>query len=274
MRAALAAIALPISFALAMAGCKGADADFSAFKDPPWSDRDPPVEDQVTMLYQGSQPHERLQGMVFVAGHSWGLQEPYLARYAQLLREDGDASVRRAAARFLGKSGDVKYLGDVAAALSDKSDRVRWAAAVALEHLVGPAAVGPLAEHAVSDSSADVRAACASALKLHDGKDVERALIQCLEDPVFAVRFQAHKSLVRITGEDLGYDAANWTSPSPRGPTTRSVGTMRRPWWDWLGVTDARGRRRAEQTQSRKQEPESPWWDWMGVTENKPTGRP
>ena len=219
-------------------GCGKTGIDFSAFRKNPRGRKTPSIEDQVTMLYLGENADERREGIVLISSHPWGLEEPYLARYAELLRDDGDATVRGAAAMAIGSSGIAKYVGDVAAALGDKSDRVRWDAAAALDRLVGPGAIDPLREHAIDDSLTDVRAACAKALRHYKDKRVEQTLIGCLTDEAFAVRYRAHASLVEIEGRDLGYEPEGWSGRQP--VATRPAEKQPRPWWDWLGVTQGK----------------------------------
>ncbi len=233
--------------------------------------RKPSPQEQVEMVYASKDPDVRREGIALLSSNSWGLKEIYLKKYAEILRTDKDASVRGVAVRALGRSGNNKFLDDVVAAMSDESDSVRWDAAVALDRLVGPAAVGPLRICAVRDPSADVRAACARALRNYPEEPVRRTLAACLRDKAFAVRYQAHASLVRITGRDMGYEPENWSGVAgAKAPTTRPAYAPKRPWWDWAGITDKH--EEPEGKPEDKPEKASPWWDWLGATENKPAG--
>ncbi len=165
---------------------------------------------------------------MFLANKDFGLEEPYLKGYAMLLRTDDDTLVRSAAVRALGKAGDVTYLSNVVRALGDKSGQVRWDTAVALDNLVGDEAVGPLRRGALRDESADVRAACAKALRNYRTKPVAQTLRQCLEDEEFAVQYQAHESLVEMTGKDFGYDIMEWPSDLLVAGTEPEA---KKPWW-------------------------------------------
>jgi hypothetical protein len=272
MKAGFNMTVLVFCLAAGLLGCDKGAADFPAVLRESREKSAPGVEDQVTMLYVGKQPDERREGIVLISGHPWGLKEPYLQRYAELLATDPDPSVRGTAALALGRSRDVKYVQVVAGALSDASERVRWDAASALDQLVGAEAIGPLRRHAVDDQSADVRACCAKALRHYDGKEAKQTLIQCLSDEAFAVRYQAHGSLVQMTHRDLGYEPEDWIETAGgKAAASQPSETLKRPWWDWMGVAVENSQ--AETIVRNTKEPESPWWDWMGVTENRPADR-
>jgi len=245
MRVAFITTAMLSCVAGGAVGCGKDGFDSSVLRDTPWSEKTPGADEQVGMMYSGKTADERREGIGLVAGHQWGLKEPYLRKYAEMLKGDLDASVRGAAALALGRSGQAKYLPDVVSAISDSSDQVRWDAAAALDGLVGPAAVDPLRKHAVEDSSAEVRACCAKALRHYRDKRVEQTLIECLMDESFAVCFQAHASLVELRGCDLGYEPGAWLSAAAGKPATLPPEQQSRPWWDWLGVTQ-KGARQGE----------------------------
>ncbi|MFA6134334.1 MAG: HEAT repeat domain-containing protein [Phycisphaerae bacterium] len=176
-------------------------------------------------------PDKRRASIVEWSGKSWGLKEPYTAYYAASLRKDNDALVRSAAAGALGQTHDAKYVGNLAAALEDASPQVRWDVAQALDDLPGKAAIGPLQKHATEDESADVRASCARALRHYGSNEVGKTLLMCLADDDFAVRHQAHATLVELSsGRDVGFNARDWekaleNESSPKAST--------RPWWQW-----------------------------------------
>jgi len=198
-----------------------------------------PPKELVAMAYDPDDADRRRMGIEGLSQHDWGLKEPYLQWYALQLREDEDASVRGVAARALGKAGDVTYLPDLAAALEkDPVAAVRWDAAVALEQVIGPEALRPLQAAALTDSSQDVRAAAIRTLRNYPRQEVMQTLIGCLNDPAFGVRYQAHESLVAMSGRDLGYDAAAWAAETGIELQAAPYGARKRPWWDWMGVTD------------------------------------
>jgi len=234
-------------------------------------EKKPGPEKQVSQLYLGKTGDERREALVAVSSQDWGLQEPYPAKYASMLKDDPDPSVRGAAAGALGRSGQVKYLPDVVAGLEDESARVRWDSAAALDILIGPAAVDPLRKHATEDTSTDVRAACAKALRNYREKPVVRTLMRCLGDDAFAVRHRAHSSLAEMTGRDLGYDPEKWAELSDEELAATRPARPPRPRWDLLGLTNRRAPRPAPAPAAETpKRPARPWWDLLGVTAKKP----
>ncbi len=194
-----------------LSGCKG-DADRESFslnkviKDM----YGPSGKELADMALDPNDPDRRREGVSKLSSKSWGRKEPYLTVYATLLRRDKDASVRSAAARALGLAGDVKYMPDLAAALTDEVEAVRWDAAVAIGQMPGEEGVAPLKGAAVGDTSPDVRMAAVKSLGKHRRKDVLATLTKCLDDPSFGVRFEAHEAMVAITGVDRGYEVSDW----------------------------------------------------------------
>jgi len=190
----------------------------------------------VAMAFDPDDPDRRREGVAKLSQKSWGLQEPYLKGYATLLKTDTDPLVRAAATRALGRAGDKTYLPDVIKALDDESACVRWDAAVALDNLADDSAVDPLRKHALEDASIDVRASSARALRHYRKPRVAVTLRRCLLDDRFTVRYQAHASLVALTGQDLGYEPDNWPDRAFK-PEARSAKGPRRRWWDWFRLS-------------------------------------
>jgi hypothetical protein len=202
----------------------------------------PPPTTMVAMAFDPNDPDRRREGINLLSDEDWGLREPYLKGYAELLRSDADPSVRGAAARALGKAGDPNYVKDLAEALErpDEVEAVRWDCAVALDSVIGPAAVRPLMAHARHDAAVDVRVNCARALRHYPRQDAARTLVMCLSDRSFTVRHEARASLVALTGEDHGYAAEKWAAAVDEGIPPTPPDRRKRPWWDWFGVTDGR----------------------------------
>ena len=195
----------------------------------------PSRDELVAMAFDTEDPDKRRKGIVALSSRRWGLREPHLKGYATILRTDRDQTVRSAAVRALGQAGDANHLDDVVQALSDESAMVRWDTALALAGVRGPAAEKPLRNHALTDSSADVRAACAQTLRHYRSRRVVRTLVSCLDDANVAVRHNARKSLVKLTGIDMGADSRAWSiqADQPLLPAAPKP----RPWWDLLGRT-------------------------------------
>jgi len=200
----------------------------------------PAPAEQVSMAADPDDPDRRREGVLMLSRHEWGRREKYTEFYALLARRDEDATVRRAALYALGESGNPKYTAEIVDALSDSSPAVRMEAAAILDRRPAGSAVARLCRLAVADESEDVRIGCAKALRHYRRKEVVATLVRCLSDPSFGVRFQARRSLVELTGQDHGYEAADWASLLGRElPATRPAND--RPWWDLLGATGKGG---------------------------------
>jgi len=61
------------------------------------------------------------------------------------------------------------------------------------------------------------------------------------------------------------WDWLGVTQPKPKPVHQLTPPPEKKPWWDWLGATDPPQRPPAPFVK-----PERPWWDWLGVTEPKP----
>ncbi len=217
--------------ALALRGCSSVETDI------PWLK---PVfggssgSQLVAMVFDPDDPDKRREGIVGLSQKPWGLREPHLKGFALRLEIDRDASVRSAAVRALGKAGDPKYLPNIVTALDDKDATVRWDAAVALQSVVyGASAIEPLARHAAEDASVDVRESCVKALGNYRRPEAAKALLRCMSDSAFIVRYEAHKRLVDMTGRDLGKDPQDWASVD----FEHMAPPPGKPWWDWMGVS-------------------------------------
>ena len=186
----------------------------------------------VAMAFDPNDADRRREGILGLSEKGWGLREPYLKGYAAILRTDDDPLVRAAAVRALGKAKDPNYLEDVGRALFDKVDFVRQDAAAALDNLTGPAAVDPLCNRVLNDTNQDVRANCARALRHYRRQDALQTLIECLADKAFGVRYQAHQSLVALTGQDRGFDQEKWVGVTL--PTAEAAPEEAGNWWDRL----------------------------------------
>lgn len=202
--------------------------------------------------------------------HRWGQVEPYLKAYATFAKMDTDELVRAEAISALGRARSEAYAHVIIAGLSDPSPKVRLAAAKVLEDLPDPNAAQPLAEAAMSDESADVRATSAWALRHYEQPAVVRALVQCLDDNEFAVRYQAHRSLVLLSGQDLGYEKWDWRVASSGELPERPV--RRNAWWDpldWWGDDEPDVDMHDDEVAAWRPKgapSDSPWWDPMGMT--------
>ena len=224
----------------------------------------PSPQQQVAMAFDPDNADNRREGIILLSRKDWGLQEPYLKGYAGLLAADDHPLVRCAAVRALGKAGDPKYFKDIVEAMSDESPAVRWDATVAIDHILpavretgGQAelAFRPLQNHVTKDPSTDVRTAAAKALRHFRKPGSVQALVDCLDAAEMGLRYQAHLSLVELTGQDHGYDAAAWRPLLKGDLEFAPAPEPKRRWWDWT----RRKKKAAEATtQPDETEPATP----------------
>jgi len=234
-RWALLLVALPFLTLLSACSSGGEDLTFQGMVRKMTG---PSAKELVAWAFDPNDPDKRREGVIGLSSRDWGLEEPYLKGYAALLKTDEDPLVRAAAARALGRAGEAKYAPAVTRGLLDRDAAVRQDAATALDRVYDANSAMYLRDRAVSDTDQDVRAKCCRALRHHRDAAAVRALADCLDDKEFAVRYQAHRSLVEIVGRDLGYEPYDWADaasgqalpPKPAAPPDR-------PWWDWMGVT-------------------------------------
>lgn len=224
----------------------------------------------VAMAFDPNDPDKRREGITMLSNESWGLKEPYLDGYGKIVRNDDNETVRCAAVRALGKARALKYLPVLMQAMSDESANVRWDASLAIDAVAGTFRYDPnvqpaaptLQKAATQDASVDVRGGATKALRNFRDRDSVKAVIQCLYDEAFSVRYLARLSLVEMSGgKDLGYDPAAWTKLAD-GKPVNVPGAATRPWWDWGGVTEE-----DKPSEFSAYETSRPWWDWAGVTD-------
>ena len=211
----------------------------------------PSSTEMMAMSYDLDDADRRRKGVVGLAKKDWAARDQRILNgFADIAKNDPDASVRSAAVRALGSSGDSAYVDTLAAALSDISTSVRWDAAVALDQNPGQPAIAPLSKRAIGDNSLDVRMACAKSLRHYREKQVVRTLVMCLEDREFGVRYAAHRSLVEITGSDRGAEYEDWLSAVGDDLPPAKPVKAKKSRWAWLGV---RGDKSTELANGEKQ---------------------
>ena len=123
------------------------------------------------------------------------------------LTKDKDPTVRTAAVEALGSLGTEEEIGLLTALLKDPEPSVRAAAIAALGRLAAERAL-PSIEPLLADVDAAVRGTAAFALGLYGSRDSVTLLIKALSDPNEKVRMLSNLSLIRLTGRDVGFDAA------------------------------------------------------------------
>jgi hypothetical protein len=156
-------------------------------------------------------PDERRDGINELVARPYGRTTPYTAQYANLATSDPDYLVRATAIRALNRARQSDATSLFINALNDESELVRLEATKALVNMPDEKSVPNLVKLVTNpNENRDVRIAAAEALKHYRNPDAARALIGQLSGREFGLAWQAHKSLVRITGEDLRYDEAAW----------------------------------------------------------------
>jgi len=253
---------------IAASGCKQrSEADALTLQNLYKKIAGPTPQQQVAMAFDPDNADNRREGIIRLSRKDWGLQEPYLKGYAGLLVADDHPLVRCAAVRALGKAGDPKYFKEIVEAMSDESPAVRWDATVAVDHIL-PAvrsadgdpdlAFRPLQNHATKDPSVDVRTAAAKALRHFREKESVRALVECLDAAEMGLRYQAHLSLVELTGQDHGYDATAW-HPLLKGELEFAPSAEpKRRWWDWTRRKKKAGEATTQPDETEQPEPAKP----------------
>lgn len=154
-------------------------------------------------------PERRRRGIGLIANSYFGGEEAYLKVYREAAT-DTDPMVRAASAHALGLHGGPEDGPRLAALMDDSSPMVRLEAARALRRVHHPEAVEGLMTALGSDEDADVRAVSADALGQYAEPRVAEALIIGLSDRSLAVNKKCRKSLMTLTGQDLGLDPDAW----------------------------------------------------------------
>jgi HEAT repeat protein len=166
----------------------------------------------VAEAFDTKSADRRRLGILQLYQEDWGRQEPCLSAYA-LLAQDKEPIVRAAAIVAVVESRNPAYIHVLLDALDrDKeAEYIRVDAAEGLRKVVAPTAVEPLIRHAKSDPSLDVRLRCIRALVHYPQKNVLDALLVCVGDEEFGIRFTARRTLTSLTGEDAVYDVNLWS---------------------------------------------------------------
>jgi HEAT repeats len=156
-------------------------------------------------------PDERREGINELVSKDFGKRPPYTTRYAQIAKLDDDWLVRATAVRALNRARDRQATSVFVDSLNDKNEQVRLEACKALIHMPDENAVPGLVRLVQSeDENHDVRIAAAEALEHYHTLEVARTLANTLAQRDFGVAWQAHQTLMLITGHDLRYDEAAW----------------------------------------------------------------
>ncbi len=194
--------------------------------------------------FEAEHADQRREAVIELSYRWNGLGPAALRAYARIAKTTiEEPTVRCAALRALGLAdADAQpHVDDILSALAERHSRhVRWDAAVALNSIPADKAVEDLKKRVLWDPkdpeaerSPDVRLSCARALRNYRRTDVVAVLAQALEDDEdYAVRHEAHETLVVLVGIDRGWDRADWEPDTRKLPPPRPT----RAWWDPLGL--------------------------------------
>ncbi len=258
--------------ALLSPGCKNKDSDVYTMdyqlKKLAGGDPTQTPEQMAANAFNEKDPDIRRTGIEGLSTKKWALREPYLKYFAKLTdpRLESDVTVRAVAVRTLGRAHATKYQEEINNALDDPSPVVRCDAAIVLNEMPSSDVVSRLRVLTINtEETIDVRAAAAAALKHYRTDDVYKTLLRALDDDDFSLRDAAHKSLVYMTGQDLGFAAENWAkSPDQVGKETLPepvVVYKKRPWWDWMKVTSESETVHPDAEKQGEAE-KNKWWRW------------
>lgn len=251
---AVAAVGCLLCVAL-VAGCGQKQLDKTVKS---WFNRKPPGQ-QMFVALQEEDPDLRRQAVLVIAKSDSSAQQWAIKALDTIARTDPNSQVRCAAIRGLGRSGLPEAVQPLLMILnwSDYPDEVlyppdhdvRWDAVAVLSSLCGwglvpdqqlPQVRQTLLRLLRGDDSRNVRLEAARGLACF-GRDrhVLDALIAALNDPDFAVVYQAEQSLMSLTGMTLDHDSAAWLAwrdkqedPFARaGQVPESLQPQQRAWW-------------------------------------------
>jgi HEAT repeat protein len=184
----------------------------------------PVSETKAIQMMSSTLPDGRREGMAaLVTRFDDGKSPVFVSRYRQLAEHDPDYTVRAMAIRALNICRDKSSTPIFVAGLNDENESIRLESAKALANIPDRSAIPALIDrlngsHPVVDNGAkvsisetrDVRIAAADALRHYKELEVEHTLADALGAPEFGIAWQAHQSLVTMTGKDLKYSEGAW----------------------------------------------------------------
>ena len=176
--------------------------------------RQPSPADAAAWASDEYDADKRARGTSLLIAAPFGGEEPYLALYRKYVKDES-TNVRAIAVRGLGLHGNPEDVPLMTPLLSEKERTVRLEAAHALQRVHNPVAIEPLVERLDPAKEAEpaVRAECAIALAQYATNRSLQALISALADDSLAVTYNAHRSLVTLTGQDqLTDDRREWAT--------------------------------------------------------------
>jgi len=180
-----------------------------------------PQESSLVAL-KSSNADDRYRGLVELEKSKAFHDEWAVKVMIVIARTDPSSSVRALAVHNLGRVNDTRVWSTLFDAMDDSDDRVRFEAAWALaqtsftdprseaDKTIAQKAPTMLIRALASDPCLDVRINAARALGQFKNHQVLLALIAALKDNDFAVRFEAERSLIRLTGKTFQGNSGKW----------------------------------------------------------------
>ena len=155
---------------------------------------------------------QRREGVLELMQERLGKSDGAVKLFAMLAQGDKDPTVRSAATRALGESGNPQAVAPLITVLTKENDaQVRLAAAVALGKVRGLEAVRPLLTRLREDRVSEVQAACARTLGEYPFPGVIQGLVAAMLNEDFSIVFEAQQSLKKLTNESFQTSRA-WQS--------------------------------------------------------------
>ncbi|MEM6854952.1 MAG: HEAT repeat domain-containing protein [Planctomycetota bacterium] len=211
--ATLTAIALALSALATVTGC-GSNPRIEAESAEIAERNDQLTEAQIVVLIASdpeADPDARREALITIATSTAGDEPVYLDFYRATLADVNlDPTVAAVAAAALANHGTPADTGRLTPLLTRDESFLRWQAAVSLQRLHNPQAIGPLITAATGDEDPDVRMAAATALGQYPRREVFDALTTVLDDRDYGVSRAAREALSLMTQHDAGDDPRAW----------------------------------------------------------------
>ncbi len=203
-------LTIPVVALLMCFNLSGCSSDQSSMVDSLLKKFMPPSPAEVAQnAFNVDDPDLRRRSILLLANATWGGDEPYMKMY-RLMINDPDPMVRSACLVAFSIHGTSNDVSCVLPYVEDESKAVRWEAVKTLQRLHHDDVVPVLTRALVNDPDSDVRMAAANALGQYRKPIVFETLIGALRDRDYGVVLEAEKSLITLTGQNLGTEGKPW----------------------------------------------------------------
>lgn len=156
---------------------------------------------------------KRARGTLLLANAPWGGEDVYVRLYRQQLKDE-DPLVQAVGVRALSLHGSPDDVATIVELMAKEEPYLRWECARALQRLHNTVAVVPLTDrlNLKKEAEPSVREAAATALGQYADRRGFDGLVAALDDRDYAVAESARRSLVTLTGKDLGNEVRPWVA--------------------------------------------------------------